>query len=121
MIVGCTSPDARETGARIAQTEIALINGKTQVWKVPKKSLYQNSVTELSQGKTRGVCNDINSFNSHPTHQDHDNSQKMPSNVTTALSKQVIPQDLVTVHHIASRMWHIRSQCFCSITVYNCR
>ena len=68
--------------------------------KVPKKSLYRNTATELSQGKTRGVCNDINSVNPYPTHQHYDNSQKMPNNVTTAHSKQVVPQDLVTVQHI---------------------
>ena len=57
-------------------------------------------MTDLSQGKTRGVCNDINPFNSYPTHQYYDHSQKMLSNMTTAHNKQVIPQNLVTVLHI---------------------
>ena len=112
-----TSFDARETGTRTAQTRVAPTNGKTPVLKVPKKSLYQNTVTELSQGKTMGVCNDINSVNSYPTHQHHDNSQKMPSNVTTAHSKQVVPQDLVTVQHtpvecaISAPNASVQSQC----------
>ena len=87
-----TSSDASETGARTAQTKVALINGKTQVRKVPKKSPYQSTVIELSQGNSGGVCND--------SHQYYDNSQKMPGNVTTVISKQVVPKNLDITQHI---------------------
>ena len=52
----------------------------------------------MSQDKIRGACNDKNLFNSNSTHQYHDNSQKVQSNVATPHGEKVVPQELVTVH-----------------------
>ena len=86
-------------GARTAQTGIALINGKTQVRKVPKKSPHRKTVIELSQGNSGGACNDINLSNSHLFHQYRDNLQKMQSNVATVFSKQVVSTDADIKQH----------------------
>ena len=53
----------------------------------------------MSQEKARDACNDLSPLIATFTHQHNDISQKLPSNISTIHTRQVV-DDLVTLPHI---------------------